>query len=629
MILAHRPDMAINQRHFESNWESLGHYTAPKWFRDAKFGIWAHWGPQAVPEEGDWYARNMYIEGSKQYEAHLKAYGHPSVHGYREIIDQWHAERWNPDELMQMFKAAGAKYFFSMGVHHDNFDLWDSKFHRWNAVKMGPHKDIVGGWQRAAKKEGLKFGVSEHLGASYNWWYSSKGADTSGPMKDVPYDGNDPTLQDLYHPMPTDKDLPWYTTNDAWHKEWFQRVNDLISSYHPDILYSDGGVPFGEYGRQIIATLYNQGPGRVYLAKDLGSGAFERGAFIEDRERGGAEGIQDLPWQVDTSIGDWFYNKHWPYRKADWVLKTLIDTSSKNGNMLLNVVLRPDGGIDPEVKMLLDDLALWMNVNGESIFGTRPWITFGEGPTRVKSGSFREDYPFSEKDVRYATKGSQTLYATLLGPVSNQRVNLVSLSKGRVVKGVVKAVHLLGVSRPLSFTHDERGLSVQVPKNDSRFVTVLKITCSDVRAFKPPAPVEPPQRVFDLNGGTISMSPVDARLQGALSYEDRSGEPNLAYWFNESDSASWKVKVASPLKVRITSQWANLEPSEISISVVQGSQIQTVTRNLDSTGDWGAFRLLDFGELDLPQGECQIVVKPVPQHWKPINLRGLKIEVLP
>src|SRR5215212_8904526 len=184
---------------FKATRESLRAYQVPDWFRDAKFGIWAHWGPQSAAEYGDWYARNMYLQGNWQYEHHVKTYGHPSKFGFKDIIPTWKAARFDADYLVGLYKRAGAKYFVSMGVHHDNFDLWDSKYHSWNAVKMGPHRDVVGTWQKAAKRLGLKFGVSEHLGASFTWFQDSHKSDKTGPLAGVPYDGADPKYQELYH----------------------------------------------------------------------------------------------------------------------------------------------------------------------------------------------------------------------------------------------------------------------------------------------------------------------------------------------------------------------------------------------------------------------------------------------
>ena len=249
--------LALANGPFNSSQESLKNYQCPQWFRDAKFGIWAHWGPQAVPGNGDWYARKMYEEGSNDYIHHLNNYGHPIKTGYKDIIPLWKAEKWDPDRLMQLYKEAGARYFVAQAVHHDNFDNWNSKYHHWNAVLMGPHKDIVGVWQTGARKQGLRFGISEHLGASYTWFQASHGSDKLGPLAGVPYDGADPQFWDLYHPPAAPGDKCWYSKDPNWAQEWFARIYDVLDQYHPDLLYSDGGIPFGEVGRTLIAEFYN------------------------------------------------------------------------------------------------------------------------------------------------------------------------------------------------------------------------------------------------------------------------------------------------------------------------------------------------------------------------------------
>jgi alpha-L-fucosidase len=488
---------------FESTWESLKQYQCPEWFRDAKFGIWAHWGPQAVPMEGDWYARNMYLEGSEQYKAHLAAYGHPSEHGYKEIIPLWKAEKWDPERLMALYKKAGAKYFVSMGVHHDNFDLWNSKYQRWNSVNMGPKRDIVGEWQKAAKKEGLRFGVSEHLAASYTWWQGNRGADKNGPKAGVPYDGANPELADLYHTSAAPDDTLWYTTNPEWHSEWSKRVRDLIDNYHPDLLYSDGGLPFGVVGRALLADYYNASMAlhggkleAVYNCKSHTAhgetNQFVNESCVHDMERGVLDGIQALPWQTDTSIGDWFYNKHWKYRPVTWIIHILVDIVSKNGNLLLNVVLRPDGSLDPEVEQSLADLAAWNAIHGEAIFGTRPWQTFGEGPVRAEGGAFKEDFTYSAKDIRFTTKGP-TLYAIAMGWPDDGKIVIRSLAKpaGEDVNDIT-GISLLGYDGKLSWQQTAQGLTVVLPATKvSEFTAALKITGTHLKNIAVEVPAKP------------------------------------------------------------------------------------------------------------------------------------------
>jgi len=455
---------ASKAKPFDATWESLQQYQAPEWFRDAKFGIWAHWGPQAVPGEGDWYARRMYLQGVGAYNYHVKTYGHPSEFGYKDIIPLWKAEKWDPDTLMALYKKAGAKYFVSMAVHHDNFDLWDSTYHRWNAVKMGPQRDIVGQWQAAAEKYGLYFGVSEHLAASYTWFTSSHGADKDGPKAGVPYDGTDSKYWDLYHPKhdePFGSGEKWYGKNPQWHQTWDKRIRDLVDQYQPDLLYSDGGFPFGEVGRGLVAHFYNtnmqQHRGKlqaVYTCKEMGSGEFNRQACVQGVERGAMKDINPLPWQTDTSNGDWYYRTRDRYKTTGQVIRLLADIVSKNGNMLLNIVLRPDGSLPPESEKLLAELGPWMDMNGEAIYGTRPWKVYGEGPTVVGGGHFKEDYPFKADDIRFTTKGN-TLYAIALGvPTADLKIkSLAGVS--------ITDCRLVGSKEKLQWTQDAEGLTIK------------------------------------------------------------------------------------------------------------------------------------------------------------------------
>ena len=457
---------------FAATAESLKAYQAPDWFRDAKFGIWAHWGPQAVPRSGDWYARFMYCPGHPHYDHHLKHYGHPSEVGYKDIIPLWTAEKFDPEALMDKYVAAGAKYFVSMGVHHDNFDLWHSSTHRWNAVAMGPKRDVVGEWQQAARKRGLRFGVSEHLGASHNWWYPSHLYDQFWPKMGVNYDGADPQYADLYHDtngeaFKGDTDT-WYTSDAKYHQEWFNRIRDLVDSYKPDLLYSDGGMPFGVVGRSLVARLYNQSIDpkgavqAVYNCKALGSGEFYPEACVQDVERGVLKGINSRAWQTDTSNGDWFYSDNYTYKTGAEVICMLTDIVSKNGNLLLNVVLLPDGSLPPESQTLLDDLTAWMTVNADAIHGTRPWIMYGEGPTEAADGAFHEGAAYSAQDIRFTMKG-RDLYAITLGEPS-QTVSIKALGRqaGHETRRV-RSVHMLGVDTPLTFRQSDSALQIDLP----------------------------------------------------------------------------------------------------------------------------------------------------------------------
>ncbi len=469
---------------FDATRESLSTYTTPEWFKDAKFGIWSHWGPQAVPARGDWYARWMYVPGHPHYEHHLKTYGHPSEKGYKDIIPLWRAERWDPEALMARYARAGAKYFVSMGVHHDNFDLWNSKHNRWNAVAMGPKRDVVGAWQTAARRHGLRFGVSEHLGASHNWWYPNHGYDQFWPKLGIPYDGANPAFADLYHDNRSepylDTKASWYTTNPAYHQLWLKRISDLVDSYQPDLLYSDGGLPFGAVGRNLVARLYNASIARtgrleaVYNCKDSGTGEFFKEGMVQDVERGVLKGINPLPWQTDTSNGDWFYSEDATYKTSNEIVTMLADIVSKNGNMLLNVVQRGDGSLPPESDSLLTDLAAWMAVNGEAIHGTRPWTHYGEGPTEAVEGMFKEKADYTPRDIRFTTRG-KTLYAITLGEPRGVTEIAALRSGAPQARGRVVGVDLLGAG-PVRFRQTATALSIDVPARlPTRHASVFRI----------------------------------------------------------------------------------------------------------------------------------------------------------
>ena len=236
---------------FEASFDSLLQYQCPDWFRDVKFGIWSHWGPQSVPMFGDWYARNMYIQDTEQYLYHLRHYGHPSKFGYKDICALWKAENFDPDGLMALYHKAGARYFVAQAMHHDHFFNYPSQINRMNAMQVGPKKDICGLWKQAAKKYGMPFGLTEHLGASFSWWRVNKMSDSHGPYAGVPYDGNDPAWRDFYfdnyqHVDGTTQASPWYTENEEFRAYWLRVMKEIIDLYQPELLYTDGALPFGE-----------------------------------------------------------------------------------------------------------------------------------------------------------------------------------------------------------------------------------------------------------------------------------------------------------------------------------------------------------------------------------------------
>jgi alpha-L-fucosidase len=424
----------------------------------------------------------MYIEGSPQYQYHVGTYGHPSKFGYKDTIPLWKAERFDPKALIRLYAAAGAKYFVSMGVHCDNFDLWNSHGHRWNSVHMGPKRDIVSEWREAARAQGLRFGVSEHVWASYNWWTTNKGADKQGRYAGVPYDGNDPANYDLYFPPHKPGPEAWAeqgNESEAWKREWFLRAKDLIDQHQPDFYYEDGPVPFGAWGRSLVAHYYNQSlrwHGKlnvVYTAKRRSES--EQGLCTLDIERGVADEIEKRPFQTDTCIGDWHYKRGIQYKTPKTVIDLLADVVSRNGNLLLNIPLPASGMPDDRELAIVAAITDWMKVNSEAIHGTRPWRTFGEGPgvqgkTRGTGMNGTPEH-FNEKsrkdltgeDVRFTTK-SGALYALVMGH-NPRETRITSLGSSRGERdGKVSRVQLLGSAEPLQWKVADDALLINSPQ---------------------------------------------------------------------------------------------------------------------------------------------------------------------
>ena len=499
---------------YQPTWESLSNHQTPEWFRDAKFGIWAHWGPQCVEGTGDWMARSMYMEGTREYKYHVEHYGHPSEVGFKDILPLFKAENWDPDKLVERYKRAGAKYIFVLGNHHDNFDLWDSKYQPWNSVRVGPERDILDGWARAARKYGLPLGVSFHADHAWIWYEPAQRYDQNGPKAGVSYDGRltaedgkgkwweglDPQM--LYrqnHPL---SEMSWW--NSGIYKQWewgngasqpsaefvtnfYDRTLDAINKYHPDIIYFDSTkMPFHELsdcGLKIAAHFYNSNPDGVMTCKVLDEE--QRKAITWDVERGAPNFIVPEPWQTCNCIGGWHYNtsiyENNGYKSAATVVRQLVDIVSKNGNLLLNVPLRADGTYDEKEAAILDDLEAWMTVNGESIYGTRPWVMFGEGPVAEKVISVNrqgfndgEYSHMTSEDIRF-NQTKNYLYVTAMDWPKDGRLVIKSLAKGNPsFRRSISSVKLLGYGN-IRVRQTAEGLVVMLPEPCNAIAPVLRI----------------------------------------------------------------------------------------------------------------------------------------------------------
>lgn len=486
---------------FEPTWDSLKQYKVPSWFQDAKFGMWAHWGAQCQPEHGDWYARGMYEEGSDHYNFHLKKYGHPSKFGFKDVINEWKAENWNPDALVELYKNAGAKYFVAMANHHDNFDNFNSSYQAWNATKYGPKKDLIEGWAKAAKKHGLPFGVSVHAAHAWTWYEPAQRSDKNGPLAGVPYDGkltrndgkdkwwNGLDPQELYaqnHPLSElnrdfGKQWNWgdgaSVPDKAYCEKFFNRTIELINKYQPDLVYFDDTAlplwPVSDAGLRIAAHLYNESIKRNGKLEAVLTGKVldeeQRKCMVWDIERGASNSIEPFVWQTDTCIGGWHYDRriydNKGYKSAETVVHTLMDIISKNGNLLLNIPVRGDGSIDELEMAVVKQVGNWMKINSEAVYATRPWKIFGEGPAietaaPLNAQGFNEGKgkPLGAEDFRFTTKGN-TLYATFFAWPDSRKVLIKSLASEKISN-----VRLLGHNENIQWQQTANGVAVDLPQ---------------------------------------------------------------------------------------------------------------------------------------------------------------------
>ncbi len=475
------PPLPVAAGPYSDDWKAISRiYTVPEWWRDAKFGAWSHWDPQSMPEQGDWYARGMYTQRRGQYNHHLEHFGHPSEYGYKDICHNWVIDRWKPDELMDLYVEMGTRYFMAMGVHHDNFDCWDSAYQPWNSVRVGPKVDVVGTWEKIARQHGLRFGIGFHHSPGRTWGqfmpvrYTS---DRTGPKQGVPYDalqtildgkgtwweGMDPV--DLYGPVHTNKD----PLHSPFANQFMWRVDDAITKYHPDVIYfdehaGDSQVDLGVHmglgflARPLAANYYNkslkwnQGDMEVVLnLKGVGGryNSFQNSpdllphvdrSLVKSTEAIIEPAIMAYSFQTETTIADWHYKTGQRYMDAKKLVGLLMENVCRNGSMLLNLTQHGRGDLDPEVVRTSQDIGAWLKVNGEAVYGSRPFEVYGEDA------------------VRY-TRNQGKVYATLLdwqgGPVT-----LKALGTGGATLGKVSKVELIGSDVALTFVQDDQGLTV-------------------------------------------------------------------------------------------------------------------------------------------------------------------------
>lgn len=476
-----RVDQTAAAGPFQANWSSLERYEVPAWYRDAKFGIFIHWGVYSVPAfDNEWYPRNMYIAGSAVFKHHVATYGPQVKFGYKDFIPRFRAEHFDAAHWAEVFRKAGAKYVVPVGEHHDGFPMYDCSFTEWSAAKMGPKRDIVGELAKAVRHEGLHFGVSSHR--AEHWWFYDGGMKFDSDVRDPRYAG-------LYGPAKPEKSQP----DEAYLKDWLARSTELVDKYQPELVWFDWWIEqpvFQPYLQKFTAFYYNRGAEwKRGVAINYKNKSFPEHAAVLDIERGQLDKMRPLFWQTDTSISvkSWGYIEGDHLRSAGSLVDELVDIVSKNGTLLLNIGPRPDGTIPEGEEKVLLEIGRWLAVNGEAIYGTRPWKVSGEGPTKVVGGSFKDTAGgnFTAADIRFTTKGD-ALYAVALGWPDNGKLLIKSLAKNSALaKQEIQAVELLGSKTRLKWSRGSDGLSIELPREKPcDYAFALKISPVERAAAK-------------------------------------------------------------------------------------------------------------------------------------------------
>jgi alpha-L-fucosidase len=454
---------------YRPDWHSLEKYLIPEWYKDAKFGIFIHWGVYSVPAFGsEWYPRNMYRKGSEEYDHHLAFYGPLSKFGYKDFIPLFKAEKFAPQQWASLFREAGAKYVVPVFEHHDGFAMYDSDLSEWTAAKMGPHRDVAKELARAIRDAGLHFGASSHR-VEHDFFFA-------GGRK-IDSDVNDPRYADFYGPAEErieDKEdfLPedWTYVSDAYLNDWLARSAEIVEKYHPDLMWFDWWVGQPDVRKHLLefsAFYYNRTTNQGNLGViNYKYDAMEKHSAVLDIERGQLNDIREPYWQTDTSVSNdsWGYIKNDHFKTPEFIVHELIDIVSKNGNLLLNVGPRADGTIPEEAQKVLLDIGSWLKINGDAIYGTRPWRVYGEGPTKIAAGAFHdtERSQFTEQDFRFTQKG-KALYAIELAWPSSGEAVITCLSSGKPGVRKIGSVALLGLDRALQYEQLNDGLHIHLP----------------------------------------------------------------------------------------------------------------------------------------------------------------------
>ena len=479
-------DRVIAKGPYKDTWESLGNFQVPEWYRNAKFGIFIHWGVYSVPSFGsEWYSRCMYIKEDHCFDHHVKTYGPHNEFGYKDFIPMFKAEKFSADAWADLFQKAGAKYVVPVAEHHDGFQMYQSDISHWNAAEMGPCRNVLGELKEAVEKRGMTLGASTHR--VEHWFFMGHGKEFDSDVKEPMQRG------DFYWPaMPEANHHDLYsepTPTQEYLEDWLCRCCEIVDKYRPKLVYFDWWIQHHSvkpYLKKFAAYYYNRAAEwGVQVAINYKHEAFMFGCAVPDVERGQFAEIKPFFWQTDTAIArnSWCYTEGNVYKPAKGLICDLVDIVSKNGTLLLNVGPKPDGSIGPEDTAVLTEIGEWMAVNNEAIYGTKVWRKYGEGPTKVKEGQFTDgaEKVFTSEDIRFTVKG-ENLYCTVLSWPEDGHVVVKSLghadaSRLPVFHGIIKDVDVLGCTDKPEWRRDEQGLHVTMPgiKTDKPVVVRVKI----------------------------------------------------------------------------------------------------------------------------------------------------------
>ena len=477
-------DTLVQNGPFSDSWASLVNYRTPDWYRKLKFGIFIHWGVYSVPAFGnEWYPRNMYMQDSPEFRHHVATYGPHKAFGYKDFIPLFRAESFDPEAWATLFARSGAKYVVPVAEHHDGFQMYRSAISHWNAFEMGPRRDVLGELSAACRSKGLVMGASSHR--IEHWFFLGHG-------REFDSDIHEPLVRgDFYWPsMPEPKWHDIYgqpAPSREYMEDWLMRTCELIDRYHPSIIYFDWWIEHSAakpWIRKLAAYYYNQAAARgEEVVINYKHDAFLFGAAVPDVERGQFNEIKPFIWQTDTSVArnSWGYTEGNDYKSAEELIWNLVDVVSKNGNFLLNIGPKADGTIPEEDARLLQEIGAWLDVNGEAIYGSRPWRMFGEGPTQLVEGQFSDDVAphFTDRDFRFTMKGD-ALYVIAMkcsdrGEYCVRALGELDASRQANFHGIIRHVRLLGADAELPWTRDEAGLHLHCPAR-SATPLVFKIT---------------------------------------------------------------------------------------------------------------------------------------------------------